>query len=62
MDKVSWILFWVSVALMLIGMIDRMLPEPLVEGFASGTYWKGAVGFVLYSIALGVLRPERARP
>jgi len=61
MVKASWILFWVSAVLMLVGLIDRLTPQPLATGVAAGTYWKGAVGLLLYSIALAVLRMEKAR-
>jgi hypothetical protein len=59
MDKASWTLFWLSVVLMLVGGIDRLTAAPLIEGVAPGTFWKGAIGLVSYSIALSLLPAKK---
>ncbi len=60
MDKTPWLLFWASVAIMLFGVVDRLVTAaPLLEGIAPGTYWKAAIALVAYSVALTQLRSTR---
>jgi hypothetical protein len=59
MEKARWLLFWAAVALTAFGIIDRITPQPIFEGIAAGTYWKGGLSLVAFSIALSLLRPAK---
>jgi hypothetical protein len=62
MNRIGWLLFWASVVIVAVGVLDRFTPRPLVEGIAPGTYWKGGMAFVAWCVALAVLRPVRPTP
>ena len=59
MQKLPWLLFWASVALMAVGIVDRLMTaSPLIAGVASGSYWKAGMALIAYSVALKLLRSE----
>ena len=61
MDKAPWLLFWASIAIMLFGIVDRLLTvAPIIEGVAPGTYWKAGIALIAYSVALTQLRSARS--
>ncbi len=57
MEKTATALLALSVLLVLFGGVDLVFfrNNPILGGVASGSYWKGAMAFVSWSIALQLM-------
>jgi hypothetical protein len=58
MKKASWLLFGLSVVILLLGAISRFTPDGIVAGVAAGTYWKAAMALLAYAAAIKILTLE----
>lgn len=59
MKTACWILLALSALLFVVGASSRLLGQWDTFGLAPGTYWRGAMGLVIYAIALKLLATER---
>jgi hypothetical protein len=59
MKNVCWTLFVLSIAAFVIGGISRLTPNGIPAGVVAGTYWKAAMAFLAYAVALRILTEER---
>jgi hypothetical protein len=59
MKSVCWFLLALSVAAFLIGAFTRFTSSRLVAGVDPGTFWKAAMAFLAYAVALRILGEEK---
>jgi hypothetical protein len=58
MKKASWLLFGLSVVILILGAISRFTPNGIVSGVAAGTYWKASMALLAYAAAIKILTFE----
>jgi|GEM_PF-3272930 len=58
MKKASWLLFVLSIVILLFGAISRFTPNGIVNGVAAGTYWKAAMALLAYAATIKILTLE----
>jgi len=57
-NKASWVLFALSVVILLVGVVSRFTPNGVVNGVAAGTYWKAAMAVLAYAATIKILSLE----
>ncbi len=62
MKATCWILFSLSVLLFVLGFVSRYAGPWDSLGQVPGTYWRGAMGLVIYAIALKILGANKGTP
>jgi len=60
MKAAAWLLFCLSVLLFVLGVASRFTGTMTIFGQPPLTFWRGAMGMVLYAIALKVIGTEGA--
>jgi len=55
MNKASWLLFILSIVILLFGAITRFTPNGIVAGVAAGTYWKASMALLAYAATIKIL-------
>ena len=62
MKATCWTLFSLSVLLFVLGVVSRYAGPWDSLGYGPVTYWRGAMGLVIYAIALKILGANNGRP
>jgi len=58
MKKASWLLFILSIVILLVGAVSRFTPNGIVNGVAAGTYWKASMALLAYAATIKILLLE----
>jgi hypothetical protein len=58
MKKASWLLFALSILILLLGAVSRFTPNGIVNGVAAGTYWKASMALLAYAATMKILMLE----
>ena len=57
-NRASWVLFALSVVILLLGAVARFTPDGVMSGVAAGTYWKAAMAVLGYAATIKILSLE----
>src|SRR5688572_17852894 len=54
MNKASWLLFGLSIVVLLLGAVSRFTPNGIVTGVSAGTYWKASMALLAYAVTVPI--------